>query len=381
MGWEQRPRRSDTREPSWRCRCLGAGGSPPAKQKRTPAGRAEARLLASLAREGQKVPIVVVTEEDGGHEVIDGFRRIRGLMRLKEEIVDAVEWPTDAVDALLELRPVQRRGGSAALVEEGLLIAMWIDRHGLSLADLTIRLQRSRTWIHGRLSLVRQLPETVLRLVLSGELSAYVACKVVVPFARASSLWVEPLCRCVIEHGLTSRQVEALYRELGRIPDPEMRRQVLDRPSRIRDMEATGTTKASRNSTASLDPLDIVDRLKRWSWHTQGLFSMLKRVLAIGASEDTLGRLVATWRSCEGVVRLLVQQLQDLMSTEQRLDLHPFQRRVHELVAVGTERVDLMPVLAERSQVAEDGGAVHGHGHHAAITIYLSNAFQVPAKT
>lgn len=107
--------------------------------------RAEARLLASLAREGQKVPIVVATEEDGGHEVIGGCRQIRGLKQLKEEIVDAVDWPTGAADALRELQPGQPRGGATALIEEGHLIATLVDRNGLNLADLAIRLQGSRT--------------------------------------------------------------------------------------------------------------------------------------------------------------------------------------------------------------------------------------------
>jgi ParB-like chromosome segregation protein Spo0J len=107
--------------------------------------RPETRLLASLAGDGQKVPIVVVTEDDGGHEVIGGCRQIRGLKQLKEEIVDAVEWPTGAADALRELQPSQHGGGATVLVGEGRLIATLVDRNGLNLADLAIRLQRSRT--------------------------------------------------------------------------------------------------------------------------------------------------------------------------------------------------------------------------------------------
>lgn len=279
--------------------------------------RAEARLLASLGRDGQLAPIVVVADTSSHYEVIDGFRRTRGLTQLQVEVIAAIEWPTSVVDALLELRYTQGRPGSATPVEEGLLIATLVDAHGLSLADLAVRFGKSRTWVHNRLTLVRQLPEAVCRRVLSGELSGYVACKVVAPFARANSDWVEPFCDCVIDNGLTSRQAEALYQGLVRIPDPATRRQILDRPSRV--LEPDGVRPASRRTRNSPDPLDVVERLERWCRQGRGLGSIVNRIAANGASEDTMDRLARVWQENDRGITAFVEQLRDLSALEKDL--------------------------------------------------------------
>lgn len=278
--------------------------------------RAEAKLLASMATDGQRAPIVVVVAPSGDYEVIDGFRRIRALTRLQVEMVAAIEWPTSVVDALLGLRRVDGGSSSAASVEEGLLIALLVDAHGLSLTELAVRFGKSRTWVHNRLTLVRQLPESVCRRVLTGELSGYVACKVVVPFARANSEWVEPFCQCIVDHGLTTRQAEALYQGLVRVATPEARRQILERPSRILEPEWAVASSGRGATPSASDPLDVVERLQRWSRLTHGLLSLVKRILANGASEDTLDRLALVWHRNESGVTDFVHKLQDISALE-----------------------------------------------------------------
>ena len=63
---------------------------------------AEQRLLGSLAACGQQVPIVVVAvaEEPGRYRVIDGFRRLRALVRLGHDTVWATSWELTELDAL-----------------------------------------------------------------------------------------------------------------------------------------------------------------------------------------------------------------------------------------------------------------------------------------
>jgi ParB family transcriptional regulator, chromosome partitioning protein len=51
----------------------------------------EARLLASLAAVGQQVPVVVVASGDR-HVLVDGYKRVRALARLRRDTVHAVEW-------------------------------------------------------------------------------------------------------------------------------------------------------------------------------------------------------------------------------------------------------------------------------------------------
>ena len=61
----------------------------------------EKRLLASLAEAGQQVPIMVVEEAAGGtFVVIDGYKRLRALLRLGRDTVRAICWSGEEAEAL-----------------------------------------------------------------------------------------------------------------------------------------------------------------------------------------------------------------------------------------------------------------------------------------
>ncbi len=60
----------------------------------------ERSLLASLAEQGQQVPIVVVSQDDS-YLVIDGFKRLRCLQRLGSDTVRATLWDLEQSEALL----------------------------------------------------------------------------------------------------------------------------------------------------------------------------------------------------------------------------------------------------------------------------------------
>jgi len=241
--------------------------------------------------------------------VIDGFRRIRALFKPKQEVVAAIAWPTGAVDALIELGRTHRRS-SRAILEEGWLIEVLVDQHEVSLSELALRFGRSKTWVHSRLSLVRQLPEVARRRVLAGELSGYVASRIVVPFARANADLVEPFCQCGIDHGLSSRQAEIIYQYLVRVPDPAIQKEILARPQRVLAPEGAEGHRA--RGARGDGGLAAVDRLEHWCRHTHAVHSALGRLLSSGASEDATDQLARVWRDNQGVVRQVVRQPDEL---------------------------------------------------------------------
>lgn len=267
---------------------------------------AEERLLASITKDGQTTPIVVTVDPSGHHEVIDGFRRVRALTRGRLAIVAAVVWPGDPVDALVELRCVQGRSPCAAL-EEGWLLAALMDMHGLSMAQLAVRFGRSKTWVHSRLSLVRQLPTSIREKVLSGELSGYVAWKLAVPFARANEPLAERFCRCVIDNGLSARQAEVIYRYLTEVQEDHLKQLVLDRPDRI--LRAMGVDGKGRRSSVREK---ATDRLEAWGRHSQGMLSWIHQFMRQGASGDTVARLALAWRNHRPTVLKLVEALDEV---------------------------------------------------------------------
>lgn len=268
---------------------------------------AEAKLLASIACEGQKVPILVVREGPHMHQVLDGFRRRHALEQLGRDIILAAEWPTGAVDGLIEVRRL-RTASTAGPLEEGWLIELLVVHHALSLDDVAQRLGRTKSWVHRRLSLVRQLPEQVRQKVLSGALSGYVATKYAVPLARANAELVAPYCDSVIAHGLSTRQAGTVYQYLMHTPDPVIQKEILARPQRVLE-PGEG---ARRSPGATSGALESLDRLEKWCRHTSAVRGMLTRLLTQGASDDLLERIAVLWRGHQEIVRMVLKQLDDL---------------------------------------------------------------------
>jgi len=112
----------------------------------------EARLLASLERDGQQLPVVAVPAPSGRYRVIDGYKRIRALRRLGVDVVRTVVWGMSDGDALLLARGLRTAPAETAL-EQGWLLSQ-LRRLGLSAAELARRLSRNASWVSRRLALV-----------------------------------------------------------------------------------------------------------------------------------------------------------------------------------------------------------------------------------
>lgn len=177
----------------------------------------EERLLGSLAARGQLVPIVVVAVEPGCYRVIDGFRRIRGLMRLGQDTVWATVVALGELEALLLVRGLRSAAESA--IEQAWLLAELIASFSLSGEELARRFDRSPSWVSRRLALVRVLPAEVQDAVRDGRISPHAAMRQLVPLARAKSAGV---CRDVAvalaRERLTSRETAQLVTLLRRQP-------------------------------------------------------------------------------------------------------------------------------------------------------------------
>ena len=119
----------------------------------------ERRLLASLAENGQQVPIVVVRAETS-HVVIDGYKRVRAMARLGNDVVASVEWALGEVEALL-LERTLRAGQADSAVEQGWFLRELSTRFGLSFDEIARRVDRTKSWVSRRIGLVTELPAAV----------------------------------------------------------------------------------------------------------------------------------------------------------------------------------------------------------------------------
>src|SRR2546425_5554876 len=188
------------------------------------------RLLASLAASGQQTPIVVVaiSEKPDRYQVIDGYKRLAALEQLGRDTVEAVVWEMSEADALV-LERSMRFSDQETPLEQGWLLAELEHRFGYRLEDLARRFDRSVSWVSRRLALVELLPEIVQQQVRTGEISAHIAMKYLVPMARANLHDCERMANVFAKHRFSSRQAGELY-AAWRDASPAIRQRILDSP-------------------------------------------------------------------------------------------------------------------------------------------------------
>lgn len=172
--------------------------------------RRERQILASLAERGQLCPVVVLPPNPGGiHVLLDGYKRLRALRRLKRDTVQAMVWALDETEALL-LERLMRTSRPESPLEQGWLLRELRDRYGLALEELGRRFDRTAGWVSRRLALVRDLPEAVQDLVRSGRVAADTAMKVLAPLSRVNAAEALKVSEAVARARLTTREAAAL---------------------------------------------------------------------------------------------------------------------------------------------------------------------------
>jgi len=188
------------------------------------------QLLASLASSGQQTPIIVVAVSDqpDRYLVIDGYKRIAALEQLGRDTVEAVIWPLNEVRALVLDRSLHWSERESAL-EEGWLLAELEQRFSYGLEELARQFDRSVSWVSRRLALVELLPDSVQQQVRTGEISAQVAMKYLVPVARGSLEDCQQMAAAFARHKLSSRQAGQLY-AAWREASPQIRSRLLEQP-------------------------------------------------------------------------------------------------------------------------------------------------------
>ena len=171
----------------------------------------ERQLCGSLAAVGQQTPVVVVAGggEAGRYVLVDGYKRVRALLRLRRDTVRAVAWELSELEALLLERLMRAREADSPL-EQGWLLRELRDRFCLDLEELARRFDKSPSWVSRRLGLVNDLPATVQEAVRAGAIAAHAAMKHLLPLARAKREDCERLCAALSPLRPSTRQVASI---------------------------------------------------------------------------------------------------------------------------------------------------------------------------
>lgn len=171
--------------------------------------RRERQVLASLAEHGQQQPIVVVQSEQRW-VVIDGYKRVRGLHRLAQDTVWALQWEIDEPVALM-IEQLMRRADAQDPLQQGWLLQELSQRFGLSEGQLGERFDKSQSWVSRRLGLIKSLSIEIQDAVRKGRIIPHAAMKYLVPMARANASAASALASAIAPLRLSTRQVGVLY--------------------------------------------------------------------------------------------------------------------------------------------------------------------------
>lgn len=268
------------------------------------------RLVASLSEIGQQSPVLVVTPTGGGQMVlIDGYRRVAALERLKRDTVQALELGVSEAEALL-LRQRMTSEDRRSALEDGWLLRELQDAHGLAQRDLATRLGKSTSWVSRRLGLVRELTDSVQELVRRGAVPAYAAMKYMLPLARANSQAGERLAEALRGGGQwTVREIGQIY-EAWRKSRPEVRLRIENHPVEFCRALAAVTPELPDGD----EPLrELVVGVLRLGAMSRRLELQLDSRLASDRGPDTLEQLSEHWEAAARDLAVLAHKMQPVV--------------------------------------------------------------------
>lgn len=270
--------------------------------------REESRLLGSLEREGQLSPVVVIPAgEDGRYVLMDGYRRVRALKRLGFDVVSGMVWDEDELSALVAAHHLQQRSRAATALEEAYLVRLLRGQHGLTQAEIAQKLGRTQSWVSRRLGLVQDMPEWLQEHVRGGELSCRSAQRYLLPMARAIRADAEELARNLCGKGLSTRQVEKLYRAWQE-GDQAARQLVVSKPELTLQALQAGEDEWVRPED---DSGRLVKELEKVLALSRKSARLLDRALVKGLEPSAGKSLSVTWQKLIGTWLLLEARMKE----------------------------------------------------------------------
>jgi len=175
--------------------------------------QAEARMLASMRRQGQLTPIVV-GREAGRVFLVDGFKRYRALHHLGTAQIRAqvLERPVRSLKAAIV--QLNGRRGLTSIEESWVLQSLHQD-DGLTQEQIGALLGRHKSWVCRRLALVERLCDEALEHLRIGLINAR-TCRHLLLLPRGNQ---PRALECVIKHHLSSRETGRLVQLLRERPE------------------------------------------------------------------------------------------------------------------------------------------------------------------
>ncbi len=124
--------------------------------------RSEANLLSSIKKYGQVSPVIVFGVSSHRYEMVDGFKRLRALRKLKYKTLQAKTLDTGSKTIKTAMIFMNWEIRSITDLEEGMVISSLHREDSLSQTAIAMMLGRHKSWVCRRIALVERLSDEVL---------------------------------------------------------------------------------------------------------------------------------------------------------------------------------------------------------------------------
>ena len=125
-------------------------------------------LLNSIAEKGVLEPLACINKSEEDYILLDGYKRLRCICKLKIDLVPIVSIGNDEQEAILELLRLSN-SKSLQTLEQACFIDELHKMCGLSITGIALKLEVSQAWVSVRLGIIDEMSETVKKNIFPGK--------------------------------------------------------------------------------------------------------------------------------------------------------------------------------------------------------------------
>jgi len=194
--------------------------------------QADNAMLRSMEKYGQMTPVVVSRIEQGGYELLDGFKRLRAGRALSLSSLDARILNLGVRAGKVAIMQLNWTGKSINSMEEALVVHSLYHEDALSQVEIATLLGRHKSWVCRRISLIERLSDEVKESIRLGLLPVSIGGEL----AKLQRSNQEGLLKKIHKHHLTWRETKKIVFALQSSLQ-SMHADILNDPCRILQAE------------------------------------------------------------------------------------------------------------------------------------------------
>jgi hypothetical protein len=172
----------------------------------------EKAILNSVLEQGIREPLQCVVKPEGRLILLDGFKRLRALVKLGIKVVPVVSLGSDEAGAILQLIRLSNTRG-LTILEQAALVDELNRTHRMGVSEIASHLERSPAWVSVRLGIIGNMSSQVKASVFGGRFPLRSYMYTLRRFTRVKgikSVEIDTFVKSVSGKGLSIRDIETL---------------------------------------------------------------------------------------------------------------------------------------------------------------------------